>query len=338
MRLDDYSTLRSEADPSGGNLEYDPIFTALMLAAQPKEERQAGKEIIPGEAPDFKDVTEKALSVLEQSHDLRAAVVLAQAQLALGGLEGLVGSVAYIRSCLDLFWETCHPLLDADDDNDPTMRINAVSGLAGADMLRHVRLAPLTDSRTFGRVCLRDIAIAEGEMAAPADMSNVPDRAQVAAAFKDTKSDVLAARLEATRSLVADVTAIGAVFDAQTPGDGPTIEPLLTLLRRAAKILAEAVGEPAVSLAAPDAEAAETAAAPAAPAAVPGAITSAADVRQTLDRLIDYYGKFEPSSPLPLLLHRARRLIGADFMTIMKDLAPSGLDDVKTISGDEGDD
>ncbi len=335
MRLDDYSTERADGGPSGDNLEYDPDFIALMLAAQPKEERQAGKEIIPGEDPDFKEVSEKALSVLARSHDLRVGMVLAQALLALGGFDGLAGPMAYLRACLEQFWETCHPLLDADDDQDPTMRINAVAGLAGADMLRRVRLAPLTESPTFGRLCLRDVAIADGETPAPAGMANVPDKAKLAAAFMDTKPEVLKARMATVRTLLADAAAIGAVFDAQTPGDGPNLDPLLRLLRRAAKVLAEAIGEPEVVMEAQDADPAQPAAAVAAPVAVPGAIASAADVRQTLDRIIDYYGRFEPSSPLPLLLHRARRLVGADFMTIMKDLAPSGIDSVKTISGAE---
>ncbi len=336
MRLEDYATERSDAGPSGENLEYDPVFTALMLAAQPKEERQAGKAIIPGEDPDFKDVTEKALSVLDRSHDLRVALVLAQAQLSLGGFDGLAGPVNYMRTCLEAYWDTCHPLLDADDDNDPTMRINAVAGLASAEMLRRVRLAPLTESPTFGRLGLRDVAIAEGETPVPAGTTNAPDKAKLAAAFMDTKPEVLKARLASLRQLAADATAIGKVFDTQTPGDGPNLDALMRLFKRGAKVVAEAIGEPEVAVETTQAQSGDAAPVPAAaPAAVPGAITSAADVRMTLDRIIEYYGKFEPSSPLPLLLHRARRLVGADFMTIMKDMAPAGIDSVKTISGPE---
>jgi type VI secretion system protein ImpA len=35
---------------------------------------------------------------------------------------------------------------------------------------------------------------------------------------------------------------------------------------------------------------------------------------------------------------RAKKLVGADFMTIMKDMAPKGLDNVKLIGGLEEDD
>ena len=46
-----------------------------------------------------------------------------------------------------------------------------------------------------------------------------------------------------------------------------------------------------------------------------------------------------PSSPIPMLLERAKRLVNADFLTIIKDMAPHGLDNVQTIGGlDEDDD
>lgn len=49
---------------------------------------------------------------------------------------------------------------------------------------------------------------------------------------------------------------------------------------------------------------------------------------------MDYYAKHEPSSPLPILLKRAKRLVGADFMEIIKDLAPDGAANVRLIGGD----
>jgi type VI secretion system protein ImpA len=55
-----------------------------------------------------------------------------------------------------------------------------------------------------------------------------------------------------------------------------------------------------------------------------------------LDAIAKYYKDFEPSSPVPLLIGRARRLVKADFLEIMRDLAPSGLDTVNQISGLDG--
>ena len=69
--------------------------------------------------------------------------------------------------------------------------------------------------------------------------------------------------------------------------------------------------------------------------AAPGTIGSRADVERALDRIIEYYNESEPSSPLPILLKRARRLIGADFMTILQDIAPQGVENAQLIGGKE---
>jgi type VI secretion system protein ImpA len=340
MIADDYLGPRAGDAPSGDDLEYDPAFMDLMVAAQPGQERQAGSEIVPGSEPDWKAVAKKALAVLDRSHDLRVAVVLAQAQAKLEGYEGLAPVLAYVRGCLETWWDSCHPQLDADDDNDPTMRINAVAGLSDSEgFLRLLRLAPLAESRTFGRINLRDLAVASGEMTA-APGTSAPDAASVAAAFKETPADVLKSRLEAARAALADVRAIGAVFDAQTPGDGPDLDPLVRMLRRAVARLAEEVGEPEEAVADnPDDEVSEvgmaegSAAPPRAAASVPGTISSQADVVAALDRIMAYYAAQEPSSPIPLLLKRVRRLVGADFLTIMNDIVPQGTDTVRSLAG-----
>jgi type VI secretion system protein ImpA len=321
---------RSDLNPSGENLEYDSDFTALMLAAQPGEERQVGAEIVPGEDPNFPEVVDLALAVLARSHDLRAAIPLAQAQLAVGGLEGLADPVHYIRRCLEEYWDTCHPQLDPDDDNDPTMRVNAVLGLAAAPLLATLRATPLADSRTFGRVSLRDMMIADGEITAPPG-TVVPDKAGIAAALKETKVDTLRSRLDAARRVSEDLAAINTVFDTRIPGLGPDLAPLMRMMRRIAGKLAEAAGEP--ETATPDATA-DTASGTASPAvSIPGAINTPEDARAALDRIITYYETHEPSSPVPIILHRARRLIGADFLSIIKDLAPYGLENVKLVGG-----
>lgn len=325
--------------PSGEDLEYEKVFTDLLLVARPEEERQVGNTVQPAAEPDAKKIVDHAEAVLARSHDLRAAVLYGYAATRLRGLAGLAEATAYIRGCLEQFWDTCHPQLDADDDDDPTMRINAVLGLVEpATVLRAVRSAPLTDSPAFGRVSLTDIAIAEGEMPAPEGMDNPPDAARVSAAFQDTPEDALRATLDAARAALADVAAIDAVFNARTPGQGPELAPLAKLLGRANTRLSDVVGTPEAAPeegeATGDTEGAAPAARPARTAGV-GEIASSRDVEQAIDKIIKYYREHEPSSPVPMILGRARRLVGADFMTIVADMAPGGQDTVKMISGTE---
>ena len=44
-----------------------------------------------------------------------------------------------------------------------------------------------------------------------------------------------------------------------------------------------------------------------------------------IDEICSYYAQYEPSSPVPLLLQRARRLVNKSFVEILEDLAPDGL-------------
>lgn len=344
--MDPAVLLQSKGDdaPSGDNLEYDPVFTEMELAALPKEETQIGEEITEAADPDYAEVIEKALDVLARSHDLRAAVFLADAILHTEGLTGFAKATTYIRGCLEEFWETCHPELDEEDDNDPTMRINAVAGLAGADtVLRSLRRTALTDSRSFGRLSLRDIEIAEGAIAPAADTEHVADAASVNAAFKDTDAETLAALMQAAQTAREDVKAIDAVFSEQTPGQGPDLDPLTKTLLAIERRLADFAGV------APSEDAGQdddlSASAPAGGGAgggggaqSVGGINSPQDVANALERIIAYYQRNEPSSPLPILLERAKRLVNADFMTIVRDMAPDGVGNVNLIGGIEEED
>lgn len=296
-----------------------------------------GDQVIAAEEPDHRDVIKKATAILERSHDLRAAVVLALSRMRIDGFEGLAEVTGYIRGLLEQYWDSCHPELDADDDDDPTMRINAVLGLSDANgLVRLIRLGPLSESPAFGRISLRDIAIAEGEIEAPEDMARKPDQAMIAAAFKDTKADVLRGRLQAVQSVYEDLKAVDAVFDDRTPGQGPDLDPLLRPLRKAITRMSAALGEdaPAVAGGEDDAAPAGGGGGFVSGAMMPqGPVTSPEDVRRALTQIIRYYEQYEPSSPLPLLIHRAHRLVGADFMTIMRDLSPDSVDDLRKLGG-----
>jgi type VI secretion system protein ImpA len=56
-------------------------------------------------------------------------------------------------------------------------------------------------------------------------------------------------------------------------------------------------------------------------------------VLQTLDRVIRYLEQTEPGNPAPLLIARAKKLIGVSFLEIMADLAPNALDTIEAVTG-----
>ncbi len=324
-----------EEAPSGPDCEYDPAFSDLSIAAQFKPEQQVGDQVIEAEDADYGAVVSLAPKLLEKTRDLRVAVYLAEAVLNRDGFSGFANVLDYIHRALQEYWETVHPQLDADDDDDPTERLNALLGLVSADgVLRQLRMAPLADGRMMGKITLRHVAVTRGEMGPPPDMEVVPDTATLLATIKDTPEDKLAQILDGLGEAITHVDGIEALLDEKVPGRSPDFTPLREMLQTGLEVLrAEVGGDLPEDDSLPEVgETAPVVGTQAQGSAVSG-INSQADVTRTIDLILDYYKRNEPSSPVPLILARARRLVSADFMTIIKDIAASAEDEVRTIGG-----
>ena len=74
---------------------------------------------------------------------------------------------------------------------------------------------------------------------------------------------------------------------------------------------------------------------PAAAGGIPGAVNSRRDVERCLDMIIDFYERTEPSSPIPHVARRLRRMVSMDFLQLMQEVAPSGLKEFRSIAGIE---
>jgi type VI secretion system protein ImpA len=72
-------------------------------------------------------------------------------------------------------------------------------------------------------------------------------------------------------------------------------------------------------------------------AGLTGDVRSREDVLRALDAICAYYARNEPSSPVPLLLERCKRLVAMSFLDIVKDMMPDGLTAIQTIAGTRND-
>lgn len=314
--------------PCGVNLEYDPAFQTLQEAASGKPERQYGSTIIAAEPPDWPAVREQALALAARTRDLRVAVWLARAAARVDGLAGAVQGLQLLRGLLERYWETVHPLLDADDGNDPTARLNALSPLSHDDGLADLRAAGLTRAR--GAVTVRDIELAFGRVEALAGES-APTEAGVtpAVAAAQAQSPALVAAmaggLEAALGIAKLLeTQLGAA-------QAPDLTPLTKLLHCVALAGRRAQGAPATDLdAAGNAEPGAGANVTAKPV---GAIQSREDAIRALQRVSEWIERNEPSNPAPLLIQRAQRLMKKNFLEIIRDLVPEGLGQIEKLAG-----
>jgi type VI secretion system protein ImpA len=327
--------------PAGPNLEFDGQFGELERAAQGKPEQQYGGTVIPAEEPNWKEVAAQAADLLDRTHDLRVLVHLAIARLQLSGLTDFVAVLGLTRHQLESRWEHVHPQLDPEDDNDPTLRANALLQLAEpVRVLRPLRDMPLAVSRRDGPVSWRMIGIANGTIEAESEQEKKTDTV-IRAAFIDTGVETLTARRETLAAGVRDATAISAAFDNNSGyGTGPDLSNLIKLLQEMGHYIeqymptadggdedATPYDEQPVDLAEGDA-ATDAPARPRAGGVSVASLTSVnnrADALRLLDLVCRYYEQNEPSSPLPLLIGRARKLADKSFLEILQDLAPDGV-------------
>ena len=328
--------------PTGENLEYDPDFMALERLAAPKAERGIGEEVIAAEEPDWDKVSGQAEALLGRSKDLRVAVHLTTAWMRTTGLPGWAAGLQLIRSLLEEYWDGVHPQLDAEDDNDPTARVNAVAAIADLQgMLRFFRVTPFVQSPRMGRFTLRDLRIANGTLkVGDGDDENVerPGLAQIEACCMDCPEEQLAANVAAISAALEHVKAIDAIFNEQVGTAGPELKPLLSDVYEVKKFLEPQLAKrsPQIVEAGGDAEGemASGGSAGSTQQVHSGRIENSQDVIRRLDDICDYYARCEPSSPIPLLLRRAQRLVGLSFVDLMKDLAPGGMSELQVISGE----
>jgi type VI secretion system protein ImpA len=322
--------------PCGQDLEYDRAFVELERVAAGKPERQMGNEVTAAEDPDWKVLSQQAQGLLGRTKDLRVAAYLAKAQLRLSGLTGFADGVRLVRGLLERYWDGVHPQLDPDD-GDPTARVNALLGLGDPATVAALRLAPLVDHRVVGRFTLRDILSASGEYQL-AEGQTPPDIATVEAAFDAVDLPALTATFNAINGARDDLSAIeGLVGDKVGSSRAVSMSKLSGLLDQAHKHVASRlerrapVDEPATNGA--PASGAEDGAPRR--GAAPGQIRSREDVVRTLDLIIGYYQRAEPSSPVPLLLNRAKKLATMSFVDIVKDMVPGAMSQIQVIGGSD---
>lgn len=343
MKLVDTETLLqpvSPDSPAGDNLEYDPAFLELERIAQGKPEQHMGDAVIPAEPPDDNAVLTQATALLDRTKDLRVAAHLFQALLRRSGFEGLEQGLGLVYGLLDRYWDRLHPELDADEDNDPTMRVTALVGLCTGSVLSALRARPLIVSRSFGQIGLRELAIAAGEQPQPEDGPKF-EQSTVEAAFQEVDADSLERLAHTLRDALQHLSGIDAAFESHAPGRGPDLTPLAKVIRQASAAVqtrldgrhAAPTANESPAPAASDNGAAQPARAAAPVSPLTGEIASREDVVRVLDKICAYYARYEPSSPLPLLLERCKRLVHMSFAEIVRDLAPDAMSQVELIAG-----
>jgi len=343
--------------PGGEDLRYDRRYLEVLRLSEGTSQGGMVDSAAKPEEPSWREVRDGCLEMLSRSRDLRMSVLLALSSMRLEGLAGLRDGLAVLRGCLESMWDECHPKLDPEDGNDPTERSNIIGGMSmppasfgdSLQFLTRLRECPLCESRQTGRFSLKDIMIAGGELppdppAEDGTMKPVPSMNLIDGAFEETDLEVLQQLSGAADEALANANAIDAAFTAKVkPGQGPDMTALKTMIKDIAtqvkRRLNKRTGEPEPLVGGGAGGGAsgggQASSGGAARQRLEGEITSGADVLIALKKIIGYYEKAEPSSPVPLVAKCAEVLVGKSFMEIQRVLDPQAVGVLEKISTPE---
>ena len=277
---------------------------------------------------DWREIKTRSLEALGQSKDLRLLVHLGAAELRLEGPGAYFDALAIADRWLKDFWAQVYPAVD----EDAILRRNALNGFAdGMAALDALRRAPLVANRQLGICSVRDCEIAAGRMTPAENEPAGLNQGQIRAIFTSAPPQEILA-LDSGLGRASD--AVKGISESMSANGGgseavPDFAPLAALLAKMRLAV-----KPYLPVEATPAAGAEAGGegAPAGGGGL-GTIRTRDDAIRVLDTVATFFRASEPSSPVPLFIERAKRLVAKDFLEVLADLAPDALSEAKRVSG-----
>jgi type VI secretion system protein ImpA len=194
---------------------------------------------------------------------------------------------------------------------------------------------PLCNSVQMGKFGLRDIQVAKGEITvSDEEKANAPDTAVIDAAFQDTATDELLLTSQTTQDAIEHIAAIMSVFSERaSQGQTPDVSGFRGVLGNIQKHVQQYLAKRGHGEAVDEGAAVTGTEQKKGTISLSGDIQSAQEALLALDKVCQYFDRHEPSSPVPLLLRRAQRLVSKSFLEVVKDFCPDGMSQVEMIGG-----
>lgn len=345
MNLVDYQHLAepfSGDEPTGPNLEYDADFLKIIDILSPAAITMVATD--DDDAPDLTDwngAVSLCENVLGKTRDLRVAVRLARCGInSEKGIASFGGGIKLIAELVETMWETVHPELDEDDDMDATMRFNALNELGDVQVIKALAFAPIA---AVGRntLTLNDIEVSIGKAQATSADEQSMASGRITEIFASDNQDTLVTAKAVADSALADIARIQSAWATQMDSltesrseaglrfdaiPAPQFESLIRVLGDISRHIAERSPK--------DAEDLEDGETGSGSSQSSGAITTRSDADRAILNVVEWFRRNEPSSPVPIMLERARSMISKSFLEIVEDLGEGGIAEArKTTQG-----
>lgn len=321
--------------PCGENLEYDADFQAMEQASLGKAEQQFGSTIIPAEPADWTRVEKLATGLLSRTKDIRVMMALTHAWTRRRGLEGYADGLLLLGQALSLYWDQLWPSLTDGGEFDPFYRINALAGLSDKSSLTTTLRQSVLLRSNGDEIIVRDAqSLLDGSKTEcagyPGGRVRLIDELTRGGQPGIEAIGQIEGRLQTIRTWLLEQLGESGV---------PEMEQLLKTVGMIAGVSrASRSDEPVETTSEP--QPTQSAAQPATAVPLPAMtdwctaqVATRADAQLMLEKVKQYFAQHEPSHPAPLMIDRVQRLIELDFMEIIRDLAPDGVNQLQNIFG-----
>lgn len=312
----------------GTEIDYDPDFLELENMVTVKAEQQYGATIIPASPTDWSKALTKATELLGKSKDYRLCSIITRALTHKYGITGALKGIDIIYALTENFWEGAFPSIMLDGETDLLPRSNAIAELnAATGLLGDLRSADI-NLQMAGKLSIARIE----KILSGREEDESFNRDQLLQILRD---ETLRQNNEliTLKKLINSIAALEkSLITRFGPEQAPNFSQLKNLLQTINPIVATAT-EDVIDEQESSGESRSDDIQPQTKEAVLLSVKSRADAIRVLDKVCDFLETNDPSNPAPLLIKRARNMIGQDFFTILSQIAPDGIAQAEHITG-----
>lgn len=372
MELEPFLAPLGSDSVSGSELRNDPRFHAIERLMDPAARTLRLENVRSGGigsvALDWSDIVAQSADLAATGRDVRLLVIVVRALANAEGFAGLEQGLDLLTATVERYWDSVHPTLRESPSprEAATRRINSLFQLENAEngLLCDLEFTTILSPRGIGPITGGDLSAGGlSRNAAQAEMPSGLGEREFAEllARHDTRVNRVATacraqaaeRPEEFAALIQSIEAArlallrleeGLSARVGENGVGVKFRELDKLLTRALSPLKAAQAPGSDGPAATEGTAmAEPVSAPPSTngahpppsqgAGIPGSVNSRRDVERCLDMIINFYERTEPSSPIPHLARRMRKMVPMNFLQLMEEIAPSGMKEFKNVAG-----
>lgn len=359
--IEKYLEPYSEGSPCGE----DPGIFALTQSFSPDQN--------PDWEPNWTEANKACKALLEsQVKTVQLGVIFSLLSLNSDGLPGFANGLRLLKSWCDKYWDDLHPILDTDEpsvaeqawervrdlqflSNNNSSSAIAIVANGSADpyaICDRLRTTPLCKTERFPGYSLNEFLTARGDLEPPTTTNE--DGEEVAADF------VSQAQIEAGMQNFVDSFReefdqhFGAIADCQEElrqirnlfgfktgeNDIVSFRELEQALGSITEVLQPFAGAGSTTeeedAEGPDGgDQSDGGRQGGGPQEFKRTIDNSEEAKEMLRRVSEYFERKEPSSPVPILLRRAMKLINMNFMQIIENMAEGAKEDVNRFIGPE---